>query len=177
MNDLARARALPDAVDAVPGRPAPGELADQLRQAIVRAARQLRRQGDSGSLAAGALSALGALNAHGAMTVGELARHEQVTPPMITRIARQLDERGLIGRYADPDDGRITRLEVTPEGKDFVEQRVQAGTSYLMARLGAFTDAERAVLELAAPLLRRLAEPVGSGRVGAAPSAPTRSGS
>src|SRR5690606_7597265 len=83
------------------------DLSHDLRDVVVRLSRQLRRQGDRHDLPVGALSALGALSRHGSMTVGELARHEQVSQPLATRTTHRLEEHGFVERAADPDDGRV----------------------------------------------------------------------
>ena len=134
------------------------QLAADLRQGVVRLARQLRSQGDSHELSAGALSCLGALGRHGSMTVGDLARHEGVTPPMITKIGRLLDADDLIVRRADAEDGRVTRLELSAKGRHLVERRRSAAEMWLVDRLGELTPAERDTLAEAQHLLARLAE-------------------
>lgn len=133
-------------------------LAGDLRQGVVRLARQLRRQGESHELSAGSLSALAALSRHGSMTVGELARHEGVTPPMITKIARQLEGEDLIVRRADADDGRVTHLELAAKGRRLVEGRRSAAETWLVEQLSGLSASEVAGLTVATALLARLAE-------------------
>jgi len=134
------------------------QLASDLRQGVVRLARQLRRQGESHELSAGSLSALAALSRHGSMTVGELARHEGVTPPMITKIARQLEGEDLIVRRADADDGRVTHLELATKGRRLVEGRRSAAETWLVERLSGLSGSELAELAAATVLLARMAE-------------------
>lgn len=133
-------------------------LASDLRQGVVRLARQLRRQGESHELSAGSLSALAALSRHGSMTVGELARHEGVTPPMITKIARQLEGEDLIVRRADADDGRVTHLELAAKGRRLVEGRRSAAETWLVEQLSDLSARELADLAAATAVLARLAE-------------------
>jgi len=92
------------------------------------------------------------------MTVGELARHEGVTPPMITKIARQLEGEDLIVRRADADDGRVTHLELATKGRRLVEGRRSAAETWLVERLSGLSGSELAELAAATVLLARMAE-------------------
>ena len=92
------------------------------------------------------------------MTVGELARHEGVTPPMITKIARQLEGEDLIVRRADADDGRVTHLELAAKGRRLVEGRRSAAETWLVEQLSGLSARELADLAAATAVLARLAE-------------------
>src|SRR4051794_25527946 len=61
-------------------------LASDLRTTVMRLARRLRQQRSDTSLSLGQIAALGTLDRHGPMTPGELAAHERVQPPSMTRI-------------------------------------------------------------------------------------------
>lgn len=54
-------------------------------------------------------------------TVGELAASLGVTQQAASKAARELEELGYVDRYADADDGRVTRLVLTERGADAVE--------------------------------------------------------
>src|ERR1044072_9397650 len=70
-------------------------LASALRSSTLRLSRQIRRQREPGhDLTANQLSVLGALSKHESMTIGELASHEQVKPPSMTRIVTNMEEAG-----------------------------------------------------------------------------------
>lgn len=49
--------------------------------------------------------------------VGELARSLGVTPALITRQVKDLEEGGWLARRADPRDGRRCYLRLTPKGQ------------------------------------------------------------
>ena len=66
------------------------ELAAQLRLVLVPLVRQLRLQ-NGPDLTAGRASALATISKHGPLTVGELAEREQVSSPMITKMAKALE--------------------------------------------------------------------------------------
>src|ERR1700723_1293716 len=91
-------------------------LATAMRISITRLARRLRveRLGLGGSeaiLSDIQLAALAALERHDAMTPGELAEHEKVQPPSMTRGIAVLEERGLVRRAAHPTVRRRPRRQ------------------------------------------------------------------
>ena len=92
-------------------------LADQIHSAAIHLLRQLRKEDDAGSLSAPRLSALSVVVFGGPLTLGGLARAEQVRPPTMTRIVTGLEKDGLVTRRDDPLDGRLTHIEATPKGR------------------------------------------------------------
>ena len=105
-----------------PGRPAESseEIAGRLRLSATRLARRLRQEAHTG-LSPSQLSALAAVERHGPLTLGALAEHEQVAPPSVTRVVAKLEADGLLTRQPDPDDRRVTRVLVTPKGRNLLE--------------------------------------------------------
>src|ERR1700755_859980 len=67
------------------------------------------------------LAALAALERHDSMTPGELAEHEKVQPPSMTRVIAVLEERGLVLRAPHATDRRQVVLTVTPAGRSVVQ--------------------------------------------------------
>ena len=61
-------------------------------------------------------------SAGGPLTVGELAKAEHVSSPMITKIAKGLEEEGLVTRTVDPTDKRVTQMAITTEGERRLER-------------------------------------------------------
>lgn len=53
----------------------------------------------------------------GPVTLGQLARAEQVRPPTMTRIVTGLEKEGLVRRIGDQLDGRLTKIEATAAGQ------------------------------------------------------------
>lgn len=95
----------------------PAVLADQLHSAAIHLLRQLRKQDDASGLSAPRLSALSVVVFGGALTLGELARAEQVKPPTMTMIVTGLEKEGLVVRKGDSHDGRLTRIHATAKGQ------------------------------------------------------------
>jgi DNA-binding MarR family transcriptional regulator len=104
------------------------------------------------------LAALGALESHGVMTPGELAEHEKVQPPSMTRVIAALEERGLVIRAPHASDRRQVVLTVTDQGKEVVRQSRRLREAWLAQRLRELTPQERALLRQAAPILEKLSQ-------------------
>lgn len=137
-------------------------LATALRISVSRLARRLRAERMAKGLEPGLsdtqLAALSALERHGAMTPGELADHEKVQPPSMTRVITVLEERGLVMRAAHPTDRRQVVLTATEQGNTVVEQSRRLREAWLAKRLRELTPQERALLRQAAPLLEKLSQ-------------------
>src|ERR1700728_2755579 len=128
-------------------------LATALRISVSRLARRLRVERQGGgltSLSDTQLAALAVLEKHAAMTPGELADHEKVQPPSMTRVIAVLEERHLVMRSAHATDKRQVMLSVTDAGRDMVHQSRRLRDAWLAKRLRELTPQERAKLRAAA---------------------------
>ena len=90
------------------------ELARRLSVAFGLLSRRLRPE--RGELSLGHFSTLASLERHGPQRIGDLARAERVTAPVMTRIVAVLHGRGLVAREASPDDGRAVQVADHPCG-------------------------------------------------------------
>ena len=138
-------------------------LATAMRISISRLARRLRveRLGLGGTetvLSDIQLAALAALARHDSMTPGELAEHEKVQPPSMTRVIAVLEERGLVRREPHATDRRQVVLTVTAEGRDVVQRVRRRREAWLAQRLQELTPDERQILRAAAPILEKLSQ-------------------
>jgi len=138
-------------------------LATAMRISISRLARRLRveRLGLGGTetvLSDIQLAALAALARHDSMTPGELAEHEKVQPPSMTRVIAVLEERGLVRREPHATDRRQVILTVTNEGRDVVQRVRRRREAWLAQRLQELTPDERQILRAAAPILEKLSQ-------------------
>ena len=132
-------------------------LAHDLRLAVMRFSRRLRHQQVDTSVTLTHLSALSTLKRHGAMSPGELAGHERVQPPSMTRVVVALEGMGLLTRTPHPTDGRQVVIELTPAAEDLLGAEAQAREAWLTGHLGELTDGERTVLREAATIMEKLA--------------------
>ena len=138
-------------------------LATALRISVSRLARRLRVERLVPELAEPALSdtqlaVLATLERHGAMTPGELAEHEKVQPPSMTRVIAALADWDLVTRSPDPTDRRQVILSVTSSGRELVQQVRRRREAWLARRLAELTPQERAALLAAAPILEKLSQ-------------------
>src|ERR1700722_10683930 len=137
-------------------------LASALRISVSRLARRLRAERLTKGLEPGLsdtqIAALAALERHGAMTPGELAEHEKVQPPSMTRVIAALEEGGLVMRGPHQTDRRQVMLTVTERGQAVVEQSRHLREAWLAQRLRDLTPQERATLRAAAPILEKLSQ-------------------
>ena len=137
--------------------PAPYELAARLRVSVWRLARRMRHA-SAPEITPTLHAALFCVERHGPMTAGQLAAHEHVTKPTMTRTIAALLERDLITRTPDPLDGRVTWLQISVEGKKLLQRARKRSDEYLAKRVRALDQAERRTLERAAEILERLGE-------------------
>ncbi|HEY1703527.1 MAG TPA: MarR family transcriptional regulator [Trebonia sp.] len=138
-------------------------LATALRISVSRLARRLRveRLGLGGTelvLSDIQLAALSALDRHEAMSPGELAEHEKVQPPSMTRVIAVLEERNLLQRAPHPTDRRQVILTVTPDGRAVVDRVRRRREAWLAQRLRELSLEEQATLQAAAPILEKLSQ-------------------
>jgi DNA-binding MarR family transcriptional regulator len=92
------------------------------------------------------------------MTPGELAEHEKVQPPSMTRVIAALEERGLVMRAPHSTDRRQVVLSVTEEGRAVVQRARRRRDAWLAKRLKELSPQERATLRAAAPILEKLSQ-------------------
>ncbi|HEY0485928.1 MAG TPA: MarR family transcriptional regulator [Mycobacteriales bacterium] len=133
------------------------ELAAELRGAVVRFSRRLRRERpEYALLSMSHLSALASLYKAGALSPRELASVERVQPPSMTRIVVRLQELELVERSPHPTDRRQAVLALTPKGRDLVAENRRRREAWLARRLDDLAPDERETLRKAAALLERL---------------------
>lgn len=135
----------------------PAQLAPQLRDAITRLNRRVRRARPVGDLTVTQVSALTSLRLAGGMTPRELAEVERVQPPTMTKIVAKLEDRGLVRRTPHPTDGRQVILAATEGGQAVLDQFERARDEWLAHRLAALDEDERETLHRAAEILQQLA--------------------
>lgn len=117
----------------------------------------MRRESDPG-ITPTLHAALFTLERHGPMTAGQLATHESVQKPTMTRTIQALVDGGLARRTPDPLDGRVTWLAITPAGTKLLQRIRRRTDEFLARRLETFSAEERDVLARASDLLARIAE-------------------
>jgi DNA-binding MarR family transcriptional regulator len=133
------------------------DLAARLRLSVTRTARRLRQEADA-DLTPSQVAALAAIERHGPLTPSELATAERIQRPTVTRVAANLEERGLVQRTGDPRDGRVSLLTATDEGRALLEQMRSRKNAYLAQRMADLPPEDLAALERAADVLEHMLE-------------------
>jgi DNA-binding MarR family transcriptional regulator len=143
---------------AAPGKP--GEdaiaIADQLHSAAIHLLRRVRVEDLASGLTAPRLSALSVIVFRGPLTLGELAAAEQVRPPTITHLVRELEAEALARVRPDPADGRVRRVEATAKGRRLLQEGRLRRVERLARDVQALPDAERDALERGVKAIQRL---------------------
>jgi DNA-binding MarR family transcriptional regulator len=132
-------------------------LAHDLRLAVMRLSRRLRTQRVNTSVTLTHLAALSTLQRHGPMSPGELAAHERVQPPSMTRVVVALENMGLVTRTPHPTDGRQVIIDLTPAAEELLADEARAREAWLAGRLQELSADERAVLREASVIMDKLA--------------------
>ena len=132
------------------------EIASRLRLSATRLARRLRQEAGNG-LSPSQLSALAVISNHGPLTLGALAEHERVAPPSITKVVSKLEGDGLVTRTSCPDDRRVCRVAISPDGAALVEEFRRRKTAWLTARINELDPDDQRRLADALDVLDELA--------------------
>jgi DNA-binding MarR family transcriptional regulator len=132
-------------------------LAHDLRLAVMRLSRRLRNQRVDTTVTLTHLAALSTLKQHGPMSPGELAAHERVQPPSMTRVVVALESMGLVTRTPHPTDGRQVVIGLTDAAEELLATAARAREAWLSERLHELPPEDRAVLREAAVIMDKLA--------------------
>ena len=120
---------------------------------------QVRVEDRATGLSGPRLSALSVIVFAGPVTMSALAQAEQVRPPTISKLVRDLERDGLVERTSDPGDGRIQRITATPKGKKLLLDGRKRRVERVTAALERLSGADQRILARAADLIDALARP------------------
>jgi DNA-binding MarR family transcriptional regulator len=132
-------------------------VADRLHSAAIHLLRRLRREDDASGLSAPRLSALSVVVFGGPITIGDLAKAEQVRVPTMSRLVAALEEEGLLRRVPDREDRRVVRVETTAAGRALLHAGRRRRVAALAVDIGRLNGEDRRALLVAIPMLERLA--------------------
>jgi DNA-binding MarR family transcriptional regulator len=139
--------------------PEVNDVAAALQMSIGLCLRQLRQIKDDGGLSLPEASALKHLDRLGPATVTTLAKADQISVQSIGTTLGALEERGLLSRDRDPNDGRRAVLSITKAGTRALGNKHNARSEQLTKALSSgFTGSELRQLMVAAPLIERMAQ-------------------
>jgi DNA-binding MarR family transcriptional regulator len=133
--------------------------ARDLRVVFSRLRRRLRDVAIGGDLTPSQTAVLTRLWKEGASSASALAGAERVRPQSMATIVAALDQRGLIERTADPEDGRRQVVSLTDAGRERAESDRQVREEWLSrAMQERYSEPERRTILDALSLLERLTE-------------------
>jgi DNA-binding MarR family transcriptional regulator len=151
----------------VPRRAAPTTLAvaDRMHSAALHLLRRLRKHDEAMGITAARASALSVAVFAGPVTLGRLAKAEQVSAPTITRLVVAMEEEGLLKREADPNDRRVVWIRPTAKGARLLTEGRKRRVEAFARELATLDQESLGVLARAAEIMEEL------GKRGAAPPA------
>jgi DNA-binding MarR family transcriptional regulator len=133
--------------------------ARDLRVLFSRLRRRLRSLGVDDDLTPSQTAVLTRLWKEGASSASALAGAERVRPQSMATIVAALEQRGLIERTPDPEDGRRQVVSLTGEGRRRAESDRQVREEWLASAIQErYSERERRTILDALSLLERLTE-------------------
>ncbi len=100
-----------------------------------------------------ALMILEGLKDDAPLRMSQLAESVGTTPPTVTKLVKDLEEKGLVARVSDEQDGRASILSLTTKGQEVAEA---IGQARLQSLAEVLTDWDPDELETIDRLLERL---------------------
>ncbi|MGZ4338710.1 MAG: MarR family winged helix-turn-helix transcriptional regulator [Gaiellaceae bacterium] len=133
----------------------PVATANRLRPALLRLARELRREIHSLGVTGGQVSLLISIKHNPGITATELAERERVSAPGMSGHLVRLEAANLIERTRAADRRRIG-LSLTAEGEKVLKSVRNKRTAWLVSRLERLEPEERDRVEAAIDALEKL---------------------
>jgi DNA-binding MarR family transcriptional regulator len=130
-------------------------LADRVHSAAIHLLRRLRRSDPLTGVNPAQLSVLSVLMG-GPRTIGDLAATEQVQPPTMSRLIREMEAAGLVFRTRDDSDGRVVWIRWTPDGESVLIRGRELRIATLRAQVDALPADDRRLLLAGLEVLERL---------------------
>ena len=138
----------------------PLDLANRLRPALLKLARELRRESHALGVTGGQVSLLIQIQRHRGIGVRGLAALERMSPASMSGYVERLERAGLVQKTQDPNDKRRQGLSLTAEAERVLRSVKSRRTAWLAARLEQLEPEELATLDAAVEPLMHLVEGV-----------------
>ena len=135
------------------------ELAEELRPALLRLARNLRKETEALGVTSHQVTLLWLVRSRPGLSLRELADEEGISAPSMSGHVDRLEAAGLLRRVRSTDDRRRVGLELTRSGNVLLKRVRARRTTWLAERLAQLDEGERERIEAALPALYALLEP------------------
>ena len=133
------------------------EVANRLRPALLKLARELRRESHALGVTGGQVTLLIQIRKRRGIGVRDLAALERMSPAAMSGYVDRLEKAGLVLRTPDVNDRRSHGLSMTCEGERVLRSVRSRRTALLAARLERLTPEELEAVDAAVePMLRLL---------------------
>jgi DNA-binding MarR family transcriptional regulator len=139
----------PDAI------PAPETAEDAVMSTMMALGRRMKQRYPGDEIDFSAFPILKLLSVRGPMRLSALAHLLELDASTVSRHARQLEDRGLLQRTDDPDDGRASRVAVSETGNSCLAKGFEVRRGLITKALEGWTPDERDTLR---DLLHRLVQ-------------------
>ena len=136
--------------------PTPHAVADRMHSAALHLLRRLRRHDEAMGITAARASALSVAVFAGPVTLGRLAKAEQVSAPTITRLVVAMEGEGLLKREPDPADRRVVWIRPTAKGTRLLTDGRRRRVEAFARELSTLDQESLEVLGRAAEILEQL---------------------
>jgi DNA-binding MarR family transcriptional regulator len=131
-------------------------LADALRPALLQVGRELRREARALGVSPEQVSLLVSIKRAPGIGIRDLAAHERISPPAMTKHVDRLERDGLVARTPSDEDRRRVGISLTDDGQRLLRRVRSRRTVWLAQRLAALTKEERAAIDAAVGPLTKL---------------------
>lgn len=91
-------------------------------------------------------------------SLGELAEHEQISSPTVSRSISTLEERGWAERRVSTQDRRVVMAEITPQGEAILGLLRASAEGRVLDMLQPLSSEEAMALTAGLPVLRKVFE-------------------
>ena len=136
----------------------PLAVANRLRPALLKLARELRRESHALGVTGGQVSLLFQIQRHRGIGVRDLSQLERISAAAMSGHVDRLERAGLVERMPNPDDRRRHGLSVTPAGERVLRSVKSRRTAWLASRLERLSAEELEALDAAVEPLLALIE-------------------
>jgi DNA-binding MarR family transcriptional regulator len=134
------------------------ELANRLRPVLLKLNRELRREIHSLGVTGGQVSLLVAIKYAPGIGVRELAAHERISVPGMSKFVARLEDAGLVEATPVAGDKRRVGLKLTADGHRVLRSVRSKRTAWLAKRLRTLDDEQLEALDAAIEPLTLLLE-------------------